>query len=132
MALGSDFSPHPGVLGPGSPPGAMVVDMEEAERIEPVVRNRPKEPSARERQEHDDTGHVQYRSWCPHCVAARGIGHQHQSKQMEGTEEEQYKIPFICFDYGFMSQNETETLPILIVRDTEFKYLAASCVPAMG
>ena len=31
-----------------------------------------------QREEHELLGHVQYRSWCGHCAAARGVGQQHR------------------------------------------------------
>ena len=34
--------------------------------------------SKEEREEHELFGHVQYRSWCRHYAAARGVGQQHR------------------------------------------------------
>ena len=48
---------------------------EEARR--PRLIPTPVMPQAWEVEEHNAMGHVQYRSWCQHCVAARGVGQRH-------------------------------------------------------
>ena len=37
----------------------------------------PKLPSEAEVEEHRIAGHVDYRNWCAHCLAARGLGSDH-------------------------------------------------------
>ena len=39
----------------------------------------PKNPTSREKQEHEDSGHVVHRSWCAACVGGRGVGGQHRT-----------------------------------------------------
>ena len=44
---------------------------EEVELLEaeiPRVRMNPKNPTSREKQEHEDSGHAVYRSWCVSCA----------------------------------------------------------------
>ena len=37
-----------------------------------------KNPTRREKQEHEDSGHGVFRSWCAACVEGRGVGGQHR------------------------------------------------------
>ena len=50
---------------------------EEEEPLEaeiPRARMNPKNPTSREKQEHEDSGHAVYRNWCAACVEGRGVG----------------------------------------------------------
>ena len=48
----------------------------------------PPMPTARERREHEASGHAVYRSWCEECVNATGMVQQHRRKVRQ--EEEFY------------------------------------------
>ena len=48
----------------------------------------PKNPTSREKQEHEDSGHAVYRSWCAACVEGRGVGGQHRIELLEEEERE--------------------------------------------
>ena len=50
-------------------------DEEPLEAEIPRVRMNPKNPTSREKQEHEDAGHAVYRSW---CVEGRGFGGKHR------------------------------------------------------
>ena len=56
------------------------VEMENEEGEEPLdaaiprVRMNLKNPSSREQQKHEDSGHAVHRSWCAACVEGRGVG----------------------------------------------------------
>ena len=54
----------------------------------PRVRLNPKNPTGREKQEHEDSGHAVYRSWCVACVEGRGVGVQHRIQLLEEEERE--------------------------------------------
>ena len=54
-------------------------DPEEHEPQVLIVKNCPTCLAPQEVEAHQASGHVQYRSWCKHCVSTRGIGHQHRS-----------------------------------------------------
>ena len=98
-------------------------------------------PSKEEIDEHAVMGHVQYRSWCPHCVASRAVGQRHSSVKGDATQK-----PQILSDYGYMNGSgvgesalEEETgavdeanLPILVLKDKQSGTLSASFVPATG
>ena len=50
---------------------------EDEEPLEAEVlraRMNPKNPTSREKQEHEDSGHDVYRNWCAGCVEGRGAG----------------------------------------------------------
>ena len=52
----------------------------------PRVRMNPKNPTSREKQEHEDSGHAVCRSWCAACVEGRGVGGQHRIEILEEEE----------------------------------------------
>ena len=99
---------------------------EESQRV--VTKKTPQEPTARERAEHENEECVTYRNWCPHCVAARGVGHTHQKQE----DEEESALPTVSFDYGFMGENDEETMPILFMKDRKTKVHAATAVDQKG
>ena len=63
--------------------------------------------SKEEREDHELLGHVQYRSWCWHCAAARCVGQQHRQLREDPVDA---TVPEIVLDYYFMSE-ESETAP---------------------
>ena len=69
--------------------------------------------SKEEREEQELLGHVQYRSWCRHCAAARGVGQQHRQLIEDPVDA---AMPEIVLDYYFMG-DETETAPHIVVKD---------------
>ena len=69
--------------------------------------------SKEEREEHELLGHVQYRSWCRHCAAGRGVWQQHRQLS---EDPEDATVPEIVLDYYFMGE-ESETAPHIVVKD---------------
>ena len=53
----------------------------------PRVRMNTKNPTSREKQEHEDSGHVVHRSWCAAWVEGRGVGGQHGIELLEEKKE---------------------------------------------
>ena len=102
-------------------------DEESTEAQQVKVKAGPRTPTAKEVAEHEASGHVQYRSWCRHCVAARGIGQYHHARDQS---DEANAIPVVCCDYGYMSDeiSTEEVYPMLVVKDRKTKGYAASCV----
>ena len=49
----------------------------------PKVMMNPKNPTSREKQEHEDSGHAVCRSWCAACVECRRVGGQHRMELLE-------------------------------------------------
>ena len=63
-------------------------------------RMNPKNPTSREKQEHEDSGHAVNGSWCAACVEGRGVGGQHRIELLE--EERERTTPIAAFDYMFV------------------------------
>jgi len=92
----------------------------------------PYQPTAAQIEEHEMTGHVQYRSWCRHCVAAKGIGQQHKKVEHEESEEAE-----IACDYAYMRSDTDKTdisnnLPMLVIKDSKTKMYGATFVQEKG
>ena len=68
--------------------------------------------SKEEREEHELLGHVQYRLWCRHCAAARGVG-QHRQLREDPVDAIARKL---CSIFYFMGE-ESETAPHIVVKD---------------
>ena len=60
--------------------------------------------------------HLEYRDWCPHCVAGKGISHQHR----QGAADEEPLGNTISMDYLFSVPEEVDESmdAILIMYDT--------------
>ena len=100
---------------------------EDAEPVEaeiPRVRMNPKNPTRREKQEHEDSGHALHRSWCAACGEGRDVGGQ---RRIEPFEEEERTTLIVAFDYGFLTQEKAGTFPILICRDSRYGQTGATC-----
>ena len=70
---------------------------EEVEELRtPKLLKSPKAPTALELEEHESTGHVTFRSWCGHCVRAKGLHEQHRAMLQE--EKDERSIPTISLD----------------------------------
>ena len=93
----------------------------------------PANPTRAEVDEHESTGHVQYRTWCRHCVAGRGLGQQHRSRDEESKRDD--GLPIIASDYTFMTTDGKEdgrAKPILVIKDSRTLSVAATFVDAKG
>ena len=77
----------------------------------------PKNPTSREKQEHEDSGHAVYSAA---CVEGRGVGGQHRIELLEEEEERERTTPIVAVDYGFLTQENADTFPILICRDSRY------------
>ena len=101
----------------------------DAEELQPVkLVKSPLAPSAAEVQEHEATGHVVYRSWCPICQAARSTGQPH----LKAPAEDETAVPQILWDYGYLGADDGKSLPLLVVKDRRTKRVAATFVQAKG
>ena len=106
-------------------------DEEPLEAEIPRVRMNPKRPTSRKKQEHEDSGHAVYRSWCAACIEGPGIGGQHRIERLE-EEERERRTPIVAFDYGLLTQENADTLPILICRDSRYGQTGATCCERKG
>ena len=60
-------------------------------------------------------------------VSGRGVGGQHRIELLEEAERER-TIPIVAFDYSFTTQENADTFPILICRDSRFGQTEATFV----
>ena len=74
------------------------------ETRKPQIARRPNAPTKAEIEEHLPL-HLEYRSWCPHCVAGKGISNQHR-QNLDGHSGE--LGPTVSLDYCFMTADEEE------------------------
>ena len=90
---------------------------------------RPDAPTKQELEEHLPT-HLPYRSWCPHCVAGRGISRRHATV---GGDKEKLGVT-ISIDYCFFNPEDVEqdTTPILILYDDNLETIWAIPVETKG
>ena len=77
----------------------------------PVAVPAPPQPSREEVARHNLT-HINYRSWCPHCVFGRRNNTAHRSQTSSNR-----RVPLFCADYCFVRDVEdTENLTCLVGR----------------
>ena len=102
--------------GPSSPvdeaPGG-----EESQR--PRIPARVSQPTREEVEEHEATSCATFRSWCPHCVAAKGQANPHLDQK--GPSD----IPEVGIDYGFDGRDDEETDKLLCARNPELDHMLA-------
>ena len=91
----------------------------------------PKNPTSREKQAHEDSEHAVYRSWCAASVEGRGVGGQHRIELLD-EEERERTTPIVAFDYGFLTQDNTDPFPNLICRDSRYGQTGATCCERKG
>ena len=86
-----------------------------------VVWKPPLAVSSEDREEHEASGHVAHRSWCVHCVVARGSMHPHLTAPVDTSDG----VPRICVDYFFMGDEE-DSMCLLAVKQTIDKLCAST------
>ena len=107
---------------------------------EPRRRNSPSDPRSREIEDHVQTGHASFWSWCAACVQGRGRAERHQGEGRKELEDDS-KIPVVSWDYCFfgarnrISEAEVEQRgdsPVLVMHDGVTKSMFAHLIPAKG
>ena len=86
----------------------------------------PKNPTSREKQEHEDSGHAVYRSFCAAFVEGREVGGQNRIESL-GEEERERTTPTVAFDDGDSTHEDADTLPNLICRDSGYGRTGVTC-----
>ena len=81
--------------------------------------------TTRKKPEHEDSRHAFFRSWCAACVEGRGVGGKHRTEERRTT-------PIVAFDYRFLTQENPNTFPILICRDSKYGQTGATCSERKG
>ena len=98
------------------------------EQADVRIMARPPMPSKEEVERHNAT-HMEYRSWCPHCVKGRGMANHHSKKARENNPS---SIPEVVMDYCFPSQESEKAAIVLAIRDRKTKATNAIIVPRKG
>ena len=104
--------------------------MEEEARAPKVLRS-PTSPTAEEIEEHEAIGHAIHRTWCGHCICARGLHEQHKAT----PSRDDRGLPTVSLDYFYFGGEGRGTegeLPNLQVKDESTGMLWASTIPAKG
>lgn len=79
-------------------------EAEGEETRKPQIARRPNAPSKADLEDHLPL-HLEYRSWCPHCVAGKGISDQHR----QATDGHNGDLGItVSLDYCFMTAEEAE------------------------
>ena len=87
----------------------------------------PPQPSKEEKARHDLT-HINYRSWCPHCVFGRRNNTPHNTSQSSRRN-----IPLFCADYCFLRDiDDPDNVPCLVGRLYPSKAIFASICDKKG
>ena len=109
----------------------------------------PRQPTRDEIARHN-INHLPYRSWCPHCLAARRPNTSHKSKKSATGRS----VPLFCADYAFIRKPEEDLNTVLAgkvypsqavfasvcnrkgpedpVVDRLAEFLRSSCIQALG
>ena len=88
----------------------------------------PIAPSKAQRDAHDCT-HIPYRSWCPHCVAARRSNSQHRRSSSSSRT-----MPLLVADYCQLKDSEDglDGVQVLVARLYPARAILATVVSAKG
>eukprot|EP00971_Amphidinium_carterae_P343376 6483103-Amphidinium_carterae.1 len=99
------------------------------EEFQEPRRVREAESASRaEREEHELLGHVQYRTWCRHCVASRAIGQPHRSVPEDPHDA---TVPELVMDYYFLGE-ENATVPHVVLKDRKSDAYFSTCLDVKG
>jgi hypothetical protein len=108
-------------------------ESETEEALDPMVMCVPCRPTQEEVDKHNVT-HFPFTNWCPGCVRGKARSAPHRTMKKEESE-----IPVIQIDYGYLKEGyiketrgEGTGKPILIIKDSRSKWVAAHVVPRNG
>ena len=95
---------------------------EAVDGLKPKAARSPTSPTAEKTEEHEMIGHSVHRSWCGHCMMARGLMEQHRQAKHERA------VPTLCLDYFFYGEENG----CLTCKDDRSGMCWASPIPAKG
>ena len=64
-------------------------------------------------------------------LVSKGVGGQHRIELLD-EEEKERTTPLVAFDYGFLTQENADTFPILTCRDSRNGQTGATCCEREG
>jgi hypothetical protein len=114
-------------VGPAVPDSGASPDDRVEEAQAARVQRDPGQPTRAEKEDHEVTGHVSFRTWCKHCLAGRGRGQPHL-----GADGEEEGLPAVGIDYGFMGQDDDKVMPMLCCKASRTRSYACSTVDKKG
>ena len=85
----------------------------------------PAEPTREEIDAHN-VHHEPYRSWCPACVAGRGVDDRHRPE-----DHAEDALSTIGLDYGYLTAVQ-DAAPIVFGKDSKQRWYISEMVPAKG
>ena len=86
-----------------------------------------KTPSQKERDEHELTGCVQYRTWCRHCVASKSHGTPHRRLHQEHAYKDA-EVAEIVLDFFYMGSEESKAVPNIALKDRRSGAMSATAL----
>ena len=95
----------------------------------------PEAPTRDEVEDHEASGHSNYRSWCRACVAGRGRTDAHKTQ-----ESDEHALPTVAIDYGYLGDPggggedgvHDGASPILVLRSGRDRWTSAEVYPSKG
>ena len=104
-------------------------ESEEHSGVKPKLVRDPCAPTASEIAEHNASGHVPYRNWCPDCARARGKNPPHKKT----GEDRECALPEISVDYCFpRGESGTESITVLVIKERKSQMVSATVVLQKG
>ena len=126
------------VSAPDGDSASDAADNPDAETAEARFLPGPQEPTQSQAEDHRASGHIPFRSWCSHCVRARGTGEQ------DSRRNDKRKICVFSFDYLHFDEAGSPvprdavragakvSLTLLVAKDSLGKAAFAHVVPQKG
>ena len=97
----------------------------------PKMITSPIKPSAEAIEQHFTAGHVDYRTWCPVCVKARGREDAHPRRR-EDDDDDRTGLPIVAMDYTELNEESENPQKVIIGVDQSTGNLFAHLVIAKG
>ena len=117
-----------GVEGPAEDPA---MDAEIEAKVAVVPLRAPAAPTAEEIEEHEASGHCNYRSWCRACIAGRGRSNAHVA-----ADSDEHALPTVAIDYAYLgdptASDEEKASPILVLKSAKDRWISSEVYPAKG
>ena len=118
-------------------------DPQESRKV--VVRKFERRPCQEGVCEHN-VNHISFRSWCSHCVKGMAVNQGH-SRRTDASD-----VPIVSIDYAYVNEDgedrkkrkererrgeeavegESRGMPVIVICDSNSKYMAAEVVPEKG
>ena len=113
------------------------------------MKKTPRQPSQREREEHERT-HLPFRDWCTHCIKAksRNDPHKRETDVMKDEEFTDNAISTVSFDYSYfndklgkmtkeeyneaLNKGERMNKPMIVIEDRETGAIVAHMCSQKG